>query len=353
MKKISIIILIIGIVGIVAFRLASNKKEIDSKNQVKDKSNFKVAVNVAKVTSRTNEKNLSLVGTVVANQVVDIKSEVQGKIIGLYYELGDYVSQGKVIARIDDKIRQLAVANAEQSLADAHQNFDRYKTLYEGGGATKAQFDQYKLALDNAENRLQQAKKELSSAVITAPFSGYITTKSIENGAFVNIGAPIATIVDISQLKVQLSVPERDVYALNVGDPVDISSNVYPGVTFKGKIKFISYQGDASHNYPIEISMLNQKSNPLKAGTYVDIAFNKKNQTASLQIPRDALVGSIKDAKVYVVNTDNDIARIKNIIVGHDNGNFLEVISGLSEEEYIVTSGHINLSDSSKVTIIK
>jgi RND family efflux transporter MFP subunit len=353
MKKISIIILIIGIVGIVAFRLASNKKEIDSRNQVKDKSNFKVAVNVAKVTSRTNEKNLSLVGTVVANQVVDIKSEVQGKIIGLYYELGDYVSQGKVIARIDDKIRQLAVANAEQSLADAHQNFERYKTLYEGGGATKAQFDQYKLALDNAENRFQQAKKELSSAVITAPFSGYITTKSIENGAFVNIGAPIATIVDISQLKVQLSVPERDVYELNVGDPVDISSNVYPGVTFKGKIKFISYQGDASHNYPIEISMLNQKSNPLKAGTYVDIAFNKKNQTASLQIPRDALVGSIKDAKVYVVNTDNDIARIKNIIVGHDNGNFLEVISGLSEEEYIVTSGHINLSDSSKVTIIK
>jgi RND family efflux transporter MFP subunit len=341
MKKISIIILIIGIVGIVAFRLASNKKEIDSRNQVKDNSNFKVAVNVAQVTSRTNETNLSLVGTVVANQVVDIKSEVQGKIIGLYYELGDYVSQGKVIARIDDKIRQLAVANAEQSLADAHQNFERYKILYEGGGATKAQFDQYKLALDNAENRFQQAKKELS------------TTKSIENGAFVNIGAPIATIVDISQLKVQLSVPERDVYALNVGDPVDISSNVYPGVTFKGKIKFISYQGDASHNYPIEISMLNQKSNPLKAGTYVDIAFSKKNQTASLQIPRDALVGSIKDAKVYVVNTDNNIARIKNIIVGHDNGNFLEVISGLSEEEYIVTSGHINLSDSAKVTIIK
>lgn len=352
MKRIIIIVVLVGIVGLVAFRLVSNKKEIDTRNKVKDNSDFKVAVNTAKVTSRTSEKNLGLVGTVVANQVIDIKSEVQGKIIGLYFELGDYVAKGKVIARIDDKIRQLAVANAEQSLADANQNFLRYKNLFEGGGATKAQFDQYKLAYENAENRLQQARKELSNAAITAPFSGYITNKSIEDGAFVNIGSPIATIIDISELKVGLNVPERDVYALKVGDAVDISATVYPGIKYKGKIKFIGYQGDASHNYPVEIAIVNQKNNPLKAGTYVDIAFNRKSQVATLQIPREALVGSVKDANVYVVN-ENQIARIKKVVVGNDNGNFLEVISGLTEGESVVTSGHINLNDSTKVSIIK
>jgi len=352
MKKIGIIVLIIGIIGIVAFRLASNKKEIDARNQVKDGSNFRVAVNVAKVTSRTSERNLSLLGTIVANQVIDIKSEVQGTITGLYYELGDFVNKGKVIVRIDDRIRQLAMANAEQSLADAQQNFERYKNLYKGGGATKAQFDQYTLALENAENKLQQAKKELSEAAIRAPFSGYITAKAVEEGAFVNIGTPLATIIDISKLKVQLNVPERDVYVLKTGDPVSITTTVYPGVTYKGKIKFIGYQGDASHNYPVEVSMLNPKDNPLKAGTYVNVAFNKKSQIPSLQVPREALVGSVKDAKVYVVNTDNR-ALLKKVTIGKDYGDYFEVLSGLSEGENVVTSGLINLNDSTKVSVIK
>jgi membrane fusion protein (multidrug efflux system) len=352
MKRIITIVVIVVIAGIVAFRLASNKKEIDSRNIVKDNTNLTVAVNVAKVVSRTNEKNLVLVGTVTALQVIDIKSEVQGKITGLYFALGDYVPRGKTIARIDDQIRQLAVSNAEQSLADAQQNFERYKRLYEGGGATKAQLDQYTLALENAKNKLQQTKKELSNAVIAAPFSGYITARSIENGAFVNVGAPIATIIDVSQLKVQLNVPERDVYALKVGDPVTITTTVYPGITYKGTINFIGYQGDASHNYPVEISIVNQKNYSLKAGTYVDIAFNRKSLVPTLQIPREALVGSIKNAKVYVI-TAGSIARLKPITVGNDNGNFLEVVSGLSEGENVVTSGHINLGDSTRVSIIK
>jgi membrane fusion protein, multidrug efflux system len=350
MKRIVTILIVIGVVGIVAFRLVSNKKEIDSRKVVKDNSDFKVSVNIAEVTGRANEKNLRLVGTVNADQVIDIKSEVQGKVTGIFFELGDFVTKGKVIARIDDRIRQLGVANAEQSLADARQNFERYKNLYEGGGATKAQFDQHRLALENAQNRLEQARKELSSAAITAPFSGYITAKSIEDGSFANIGSPVATLIDISQLKVQISVSERDVYALKVGDKVDITSNVYPGVNYQGKIKFIGYQGDQSHNYPVEVAITNRKESPLKAGTYVDVAFNRKSQATSLQIPREALVGSIKDAKVYVV--EGDVAKLKKVTLGTDNGNYVEVLGGLSAGEKVVTSGQINLSDNAKVTVL-
>lgn len=351
MKRIVLILLAVGILGMVAFRLVSNKQTIEEKKKVKDTSAFRVSVNVSPAGMRMSEKNLNLVGTVNAKQVIEIKSEVQGKITGLFVELGDYVTKGEPIARIDDRIRQLAVDNAMQSLADARQNYARYKNLYEGGGAAKAQLDQYKLAMENAENRLEQARKELSNASIKAPFNGYITAKPAENGAFVNIGSPIATIVDISELKVQVSVPERDVYALKTGDEVDISTSVYPGVMFKGKIRFISPQGDASHNYPVEVSIANQKNNPLKAGTYVDIAFRRKSQVPTLQIPREALVGSVKDAKVYVVD-GNNVARLKKITVGNDNGNFLEVVNGLAEGDKVVTSGQINLNDSTQVSII-
>ncbi|QHT71272.1 efflux RND transporter periplasmic adaptor subunit [Rhodocytophaga rosea] len=352
MKKIVIVVIVLALSALVAFRLISNKKEIDSKNKMPDNSSVRVSVNVVPVQSRVSEQNLSMVGTVAANQVIDIKSEVQGKITSLNIELGNYVKKGQVIARIDDQIRRISLSNAEQKLADARQNLERYKNLLEGGAATQAQFEQYKLSYENAENALAQAKKELSNTTIAAPISGYITQKVVESGAFANVGNSIATIVDVSKLKVQLNVAENDVYALKVGDPVSITSTVYPGVTFKGEITFISPSGDAAHNYPVEISFVNQAKNELKAGTYVNIAFNRKSQVPSLQIPRESLVGSLKDAQVYVVN-NNNIAQLRKITIGADNGAFLDVLEGLKEGEKVVTTGQINLTDSTLVSVIK
>lgn len=352
MKRIITILAIVAILGLVAFRLINNKKVIESKKQVKTISAQSVAVNVASVQSRVSEKNLSLVGTVIPNKEIEIKSEVQGKLTSLTFELGDIVRQGQTLARVDDKIRSIAVANAEQNLANAKQNLQRYTNLHKGGAATEAQLQQYQLQHENALNQVAQARKELSNTTIVAPITGIITKKSVESGAFANVGAPIATIVDVTKLKVQLNVAERDVYTLKVGDPVEITAVVYPGVTFKGGITFISPSGDVAHNYPVEVSIVNQEKNPLRAGTYVNIAFNRKNGVATLQIPREALVGSIKNAQVYVVD-DKNVVHLRKITIGSDNGASLEVLDGLQEGERVVTTGQINLADSTQVAVIK
>ncbi len=345
------VVIVLVIVGLLAFRLISNKKHIESKKQVSNKADAKVSVNIAPAQLRTSELHLTLVGTVTADQDLEVKSEVQGKIERLTFELGDYVTKGKSLAKIDDKIRQLSTQNAEQRVADAKQNLERYQKLFEGGAATKAQLEQYQLAYNNAKIQQEQAGKELSNTNVVAPISGYITTKNVEEGDFVNIGTALATIVDISKLKVTLAVPERDAYSLKTGDAVSITSSVYPGITFDGKIRFISYKGDAAHNYPVEISIVNQQKNPLKAGTYVDVAFNRQNERKTLQIPREALVGSVKDAQVYVVGS-NSVAKLKPVTIAGDNGSYLEVSQGLSENEKVVTSGQINLNDGTEVAII-
>lgn len=352
MKKIITIVAIIALIGLVAFRLISNKKEIDAKNKLPDNTAQRIAVNVARVQKRVNEKNLSLVGTVTANKVIDIKSEVQGTITSFNVELGDFVRKGQQLAKVDADIKSIALSTAEQNLANAKRDFERYNNLYQGGAATEAQFQQYKLNYENAQNQVKQVRKELSNTTIIAPINGYITQKSVEAGAFANVGTSIATIVDVSKLKVQLNVAENDVYALKVGDPVEITATVYPGITFKGEITFISPRGDEAHNYPIEISFTNQDKNQLKAGTYVNIAFSQKSQVPTLQIPREALVSSVKDARVYVVN-GNNVAQLQKITVGADNGAYLEVLEGLKEGESVVTTGQINLSDSTQVAIIK
>ncbi len=351
MKRFITIAVVIILTGMIAFRLMQNKKTIEARAQVEDNSNQVVSVNVYKAEKKIAEKKLKMVGTAIANQVIDIKSEVQGKIISLNITLGQKVSQGQVLAKIDDRLRSLAVDNAQQRLADAKQNFERFKNLYEGGAASKAQFDQYSLAYENARNQVDQARKELSSTTVTAPISGIITSKQAEEGSFTTMGSPIATVVDISKLKIQLNISENDVYALNLGDEVTITTTVFPGVNYHGKVTFISPRGDEAHNYPVELSIENKKDKQLKAGTYVDVTFNKQSNVPTLQIPREALVGSIKDAKVYIADKENTV-QLKPIVIGNDYGQYLEVIEGLSEGDIIVTSGQINLTNGAKVIII-
>lgn len=349
--KVITLVVVVLVVSLIAFRLVSNKKHIDANKRIPSGDLAPVAVNVAIAEERVSELNLTLVGTVSPNQEIDIKSEVPGKITNMYFKLGDFVQKGKTLAKVDDRIKVLADENAQQKLADAKQNLERYKNLYEGGAASKAQYDQYQLAYNNARIQLEQSGKELSNTNIVAPISGYITLKNADAGDFTSVGSAIATIVDISSLKVNLSVAERDAYALNVGDNVKITSAVYPGITFNGRITFVSFKGDAAHNYPVEISIENQPKNPLKAGTYVDISFNRKNQGKTLQIPREALIGSIKDAKVYVLSNENKV-HLKPVLISGEHENYLEVSKGLTAGEKVVVTGQINLNEGSPVAII-
>ena len=351
MKKIITIVVVFILVGLVAFRLISNKEEIDAQNTVTESSNTRVTVNTVTAEKKMSSRSLNLLGTLSANQVIDIKSETQGKVTDLYVQLGDKVKRGQVIARIDNRIQTIAVSNAERALADAKQNYERYKNLYEGGAASQAQLDQYTLAYENTQNQVAQAKKELTNATVVSPVSGQITDKALEAGSFVTPGTPIATVVDVSKLKVELTVAEGDAYTLNEGDTVNITSNVYPEVTYHGTITFISPRGDEAHNYPVEVAFTNDQQYPLKAGTYVNVAFDRNSQVSTLQIPRDALIGSIRNAQVYVVA--DSTAYLTPITVGRDYGASVEVLKGLDEGDQVVTTGQINLTDSTQVSVIQ
>lgn len=351
MKRIITIIIIVAVLGLIGFRLYSNKQAIDENKKVVDKSDVAIAVNTATVTKGISNKSFTMLGTVAPDQAVEIKAETAGQVEELYVKLGDELKKGARVARIDNQLLRIGLSNAEQKLADANQNFVRYKNLYDGGAASQAQYDQYKLAFENAQNQVAEAKRQLQKAMVTAPFNGVITKKSIDEGAFVTVGGPIATIVDVKNLKVQLNVSEHDAYALRVGDPVKITASVFPGVEYDGQITFISPQGDNAHNYPVEIAFKNKEDNALKAGTYVNVNFSRKSTTEVIQVPRAALVGSIQNAKVYVVR--DGMATAKSITVGSDNGDYLEVINGLQPGEEVVVTGQINLSDNTKVQVIQ
>jgi RND family efflux transporter MFP subunit len=294
--------------------------------------------------------SLQLVGSLEAYSEVNIATQSSGIITSLNAELGQAKSKGNLIATIDDKLKQLALQTAKVSVAKLKKDLERYENLYKGGTVTEQQLNEAQNLHDNAEIQLEQAEKQLSDATIISPINGIITKKLVEQGEYINIGSPIATIIDVSKLKVKLNVSETNVYLLKIGDKSVITTDVYPGVAFKGNISFISPKGDETHNYPVEIEIVNSTKYPLKSGTFVNVLIGLPSNAEALYIPRESLQGSIKDAKVYVA--ENGKAMLRNIVVGSANDKYIQVISGLKDGENVITAGQINLSDGKAIKII-
>ena len=350
MKKIGVLVLLILIaVGIVSI-LLYNK----SKNDALAKSSELIAafpVTVAEVKNEKYEETLSMVGTINPNAEVTVLSETQGKVIAVYVNIGDHVSRGTVIAKVDDEIKKATLDNAEANFEKAKKDLERYEKLNKEKSVNDVQLEQSKLTYKITESQYIIAKRQLSDTKITSEATGVITARMVEVGTVVGNNTPVATIVDIATLKLKVNVAEKDVFQLKVGESVDVTTDVYPDMKFPGKIKNINSKGDEGHTYPVEITMQNNAKNPLKAGMFARVYFNTVKRESALVIARAALVGSIREPQVYKV--ENNIAKLCKIVIGNDFGDKLEVNDGLKQGDVIVVNGQYNLQDNVQVTIIK
>jgi RND family efflux transporter MFP subunit len=349
MKKTLLIAVIIVLALVIVLRLKSNHDKINVQSNKQINFNV-VSVSVSTVKRMAADRNISLIGTLATDKELNIAAEMQGKITSLNCEAGQSKTKGSVIATIDDKLKQLAVQTAKVSADKLKKDLTRKENLFKGGTATEQELDDARTSYENAKIQLEDAEKQLSYTKVTAPINGVITQKLVSEGTYLNVGTSIAYIVDISKLKVKLNVSETNVYFLKIGEKTVITAEAYQGVNFEGRISFVSPKGDETHNYPVEIEIVNSAKHPLKAGTFVNVNIKISGSGSGLFIPREALQGSIKDAMVYVA--ENGKAKLKKIVVGMQNNDELEVLSGLSEGESVITNGQVNLTDDKPVKII-
>lgn len=350
-KAILPIIIVIAVIAAIAWKLSSNKKKINEKNKPAVQSNVAIPVSVATVKKEMVTDELMKTGNLIPNREADIMAISGGKLTSVNFKLGSYVGQGAVVAQVDSRQASINLRQAEIAKAKADKDFTRYKNLLEGEAATEVNFQDAKYQRDNASTQIELLNKQISDNTIKSPISGQVVSKLKEPGEYVSPGTPLAHVVDISQLKVNVMVSENDAYGLKLGDKVTVTTDIYTGHTFTGTISFISAQGDATHNYPVEILLQNNSSFPLKAGTTVSVNFNKKGGGYMMLIPRTALTQGMKTPKVYVV--ENNVAVLRDIVIGREIGNQIEVLSGLSEGADVVISGQINIKNGSAVKSIR
>jgi RND family efflux transporter MFP subunit len=309
-----------------------------------------IPVSAATVGMQKGGDDRTLVGTVVANNDVAIVSETQGRVTGVLAEVGDHKKAGSVLVQIDDELKKANFSAAEVNYLKAKRDLERFESLLKKDAATDQQLEAARLGCKSAEAQWITSRREYQDTKITTPISGTVTARPVNIGTYVQKGMPVANVVDLSTLKVKLNVAERDVFALKPGDAVEAVTDVYPGVTFKGKVRTISDKSDESHAYPVEISLPNNPEHPLRSGMFCRVSFTHRTGGETMTIPREALVGSLKKPQVFKI--EGGIAFLRDVVVGPESGTQLTVLKGLSAGDRIVVSGQNNLRDSTAVTIV-
>lgn len=351
MKKgiVTALALLIGVAA-TGWVLSNNKQENDAKTAiVAEGKSEAVTVRIAEVNKKTIDLNFNVNGTFQAAQRISFNAENSGRITKILVDEGSRVVKGQLLAHVETDLLSVDLGTAQDAYQNAARDLARFESSFATGGVTQQQLDQARLNARNAKARLQQAKVRIGDANIKAPFSGIVNKRYIEQGAYISPGNPLFEIVDVSKLKLALSVNETQVASLKKGDEVPIKCAVFPDKKFKGRITFIAPQADNSLNFPVEIEISNNTEGILKAGMYGTGIFEFPRQAPAITVPRSAFVGSVSSNQLYVL-ADNKVARIRNVVAGRVFGNEVEILEGLKEGETVITSGQINLTDGTAVS---
>ncbi len=349
MKALKWILIVGAIIGIAVTILFNNKAQSDEKARRSQAVEKAVTVAIAKVSKGNLAQDLTLVGTITASNDVAIISETDGRVTSVAAKVGDYKQAGSVLVQVDDELKLASFKSAEVAYEKAKKDYERYQALMKDGAISDNQLEQARQAFQAAEAQYIVARRQYQDTKIKTPISGVVTARNVDVGAYLSKGALVGNVVDISRLKVKVNVAEQDVFKLKAGDEVEVRTDVYPNAVFKGKIETISAKGDEAHTYPVEISIPNSKENPLKAGMFGRISFTTIGLRETLLIPREALVGSVKNPKVFVA--EGETARLRDIVVGREAGVSLEVLDGLKEGEFVITNGQNNLKDGYSISV--
>lgn len=352
MKKKAVLTVICVVVScFIAFKLLSNKEKINERKKPARSEDTRIPVSVATVAGEQLRIGLIKTGLITPYKEAKVLSITSGNIAHLHFNLGDNVYKGQVLAVIDTHILELDLQKKESYAMKLKRDLQTYTDLLEGEAATREKVNEISQNYSDAVNQVQQLRRQIADAGIKAPTSGIISTKLVEEGMYVSAGGEIATVVNLSRIKIHADMTESEVYQISSGQKVKITTDVYPGQSFQGTVSFISPQANQAYNYQVEIIADNNKDFPLRSGTFVAADFSRQTSQRVMSIPREALNETTQDASVYVARDGRAI--LQNIKVSGEYGGNVYVLEGLSIGDQVVTSGQINLRNGSLINISK
>jgi len=317
-------------------------------------------------------------GNIKAQDIVQVTPQVTNRITQIYADLGDTVSQGDRLAKIydvpfEDQYQQ-ALASLEQSRAAFQRDslqFERQKKLYERDLISSTEFDNVRATYQNSKAQLQsstanltQSRENLENTVIRSPVYGVVLNRSVAEGDLASTGQVAYEIANLTGYETRVYLPLEEWQAADVGQPVTFRLSNQRESSARGRVSRISPRLDPTTGLGEVVISLTEKGSSIFQGVLVEAVMNVETREQAVVIPRSALVENVQTLiepesntiqlsrtySVFVVQ-DDSVALKRDLQLGIEQGDRVEISSGLQAGDQIVVTGQNSLEDSSKVRV--
>jgi membrane fusion protein (multidrug efflux system) len=302
------------------------------------KAGFAVQAVIIEAKVQPVSESLSLVGTIAANETVEIKAEADGTIEEIPFQEGQQVKQGDLLVRLDESKLAAAMAEADASFKLSEANFARARELHEGKLISLQEFDQIAAQFHVNQATVDLRKRQLRDARVVAPFKGVIGARQISPGQVISKNTTLTWLVDLDPVKVEVDVPERYLSQLEIGQKMEFSVAAFPKDQFTGEIYFIAPQLNAGTRTAMVKARIPNPDHKLRSGMFASLALTVQLRDKAIVIPEPALMSNGDAVSVFVVD-EQGMARIRPVQIGLRLAGKAEVVSGLKAGEKVVVEG--------------
>jgi membrane fusion protein (multidrug efflux system) len=305
-------------------------------------------VKLAPVASDQFVEKLEAIGTARANEQVTLSAPVTDRVTELNFSDGGFVRKGQVVAVLARGQEQAQLAEAQARAFEAQKQLERLEELKRRGFATTAAYDAQTAVAQSARAQAAQARASIGDRVLRAPFSGFVSLRNISEGAIVQAGAEVATISDLSQIKLDFTVPETMLATVRPGQTIEAKAAAYPDQRFAGQVRSIDPVINPQTRAATVRAVLPNPGRKLLPGMLLTVSVASSARQA-LAVPELAVVG--EGEKSFVFTVDKGIAKRVPVELGVRDGQRVEVRGGLRKGQPIVVEGVVKISDGQKVRV--
>ena len=292
----------------------------------------------------------SFVGIVEEREATAVSFTGMGVVKRVLVNEGQAVGRGQLIAEMDDTQARNLLSGAEAQMNQANDALERYKMLHDNGSLPEVQWVEIQSKVAQAKSQYEIAKKNLADCRLTAPVSGIIGKKLVGAGETAMPSQAVVTILDISSVKVKVSIPEAEISGITATTPLTINVEAAQKQVSGGRIEK-GIQADAlTHTYEVRINVQNG-DRKLLPGMVASVHFAAmtQQQTEQATLPVTA-VQKRADGTLFVWTVAKDsTAHRTTVTTGETQGNRIAISSGIENGQRVVTEGYQKLSEGTRV----
>lgn len=347
LKNIIYALLIIAIGGFIAYRVVSNKSKNEESKKFGDKD---APANVTGIVVKTEtfDNNLSLSGSIEANEQVEIHSEVSGIVEGIYFNEGTNVTKGQVLFKVNDIELKAQLQQASTKEGLAAENARRAKLLLEKEAISQEEYDISRADYKSAQAQTQLVRAQISKTAVKAPFSGKIGLRSISPGTYITPAILVAKLVNTGKLKISFSIPEKYASEVKSGSTIDFSVSGSDKI-YTAKIYAIEPEVEVATRTLQVRAIADNKDGNLFPGTFADVKLPLDIIKNAIVVPTEAIIPVQNGKKVFISN----MGKAKEVMVEattRTDASIL-ILSGLKAGDTLITGGVMSLKNEAPIKV--